>query len=213
MELIIFDMDGLMFDSEAVAARAFLEVGKKRGYDVDMPMYITLVGLDARSTCEKYREYFGEDVDAEALYEEVGNRISEIVEDEGVPVKPGLLSLLDQIDEMGVKKVVASGSDRERILGFLEQVGIKDRFDNIISSEQVSRGKPDPEVFLVSCEKMNVKPENALVLEDSCFGIEAASCAGIPVIAVPDMIPIPEELKKKCVAVKDSLKDVDLQEI
>lgn len=210
MELIIFDMDGLMFDTEAVTARAFLEVGAKRGYHVDFAMYKTLIGLDARSTCEKYREYFGEEADAEEIYKEVGDRLNEIIIKEGVPVKPGLLKLLDELDARGLKKVIASGSDRVRILSHLERTGLEDRFDGIISSEQVSRGKPNPDVFLVCCEQMKVAPEDALVLEDSQFGVEAAIRAHIPVIAVPDILPIPEELKKQCVAVVDSLNDVKL---
>lgn len=211
MKLIIFDMDGLMFDTEAVTARAFLEVGKTHGYEVDLAMYKTLIGLDARSTFVKYREYFGEDVDAQALYREVGKRLNEIVDREGVPLKPGLLELLDRIDERGVKKVIASGSDRVQILSYLKRAGLEERFDGIISSEQVANGKPEPDVFLVCCEKMGVKPEEALVLEDSRFGVEAAIRAKIPVIVVPDMIPIPEELKKQCAAVLNSLSEVDLE--
>ena len=99
MKLIIFDMDGLMFDTEAIGFRAYEEVGKEWGLSTGFDIYETLIGVDKRDTCERYRQLYGADMDAELFYRQVGDRIQEIMDREGIPMKPGLLPLLDAIEE------------------------------------------------------------------------------------------------------------------
>ncbi len=208
MELIIFDMDGLMVDTEAVTYRAFEEIGKEWGLATSRELYISLIGLDMRATCDAYREIYGPDIEAEKLFKSVGHRMEEIMEREGVPMKKGLLPLVEAIGEKGIKMVVASGSPTERIIKNLKECGIYEKFDGIISSDDVERGKPFPDVFLEICKRQEVEPQNALVLEDSPAGIEAAVAGSIPVIGIPDMKPFSEEVRDKCFAVGESLIDV-----
>ncbi len=210
MKLVIFDMDGLMFDTEAVTARAYIETGKEQGFDASLDMYKELIGLDARATWEKYREFYGIDIDAPKLYKTVGLRLDKILEEEGVPTKPGLYEILDAIDAAGLKKVIASGSSRKQINEHLERSGLAGRFDGIISSDEVKTGKPAPDVFLACLDMMNIKAEDAVILEDSPYGIQAAKNAGISVIAVPDLLEIPEELQKQCLGVYERLDDIDV---
>ncbi|MBR5047096.1 MAG: HAD family phosphatase [Eubacterium sp.] len=208
MKLIIFDMDGLMFDTEAIGFRAYEECGEEWGLPTGFPIYLSLIGLDKRDTCAKYREIYGEDMDADLFYREVGNRIREIMEREGIPMKPGLLPLLEAIEEAGIPKMIASSTGEEGIRNYLKRCRLEDRFDGILSAEEVKRGKPFPDVFLAACRKMGVKPEEALVLEDSPAGICAAHSGNIPVIAIPDLKEIPEDIRKKCVMVGETLEDV-----
>ncbi len=208
MELIIFDMDGLMVDTEAVTCRAFKEVGKEWGLAADEEIYISLIGLDKRATCERYIQLYGQDIEGEKLYSSIGQRLEEIMDREGIPMKKGLLDLLDAIEEKGIKKVVASGSSEERIIKNLRDCGIYERFDGIISSDDVKRGKPFPDVFLEVCKRQGVDPKNALVLEDSPAGIQAAVAGAIPVIGIPDLKPFSQETKDRCLAVGESLLDV-----
>ena len=207
-KLIIFDMDGLMFDTESVAARAYLEVGSAKGLRVSMDKYRRVIGLEAKAIWARYREDFGDAVDPEQLYREVGARIGKITRTEGLPVKPGLFELLDVLDARGIPKVVASGSDLPVIQSNLEHAGILDRFAMIISSDAFARGKPSPDIFLACCQRMGVSPEDALVLEDAPSGIQAAIAGGIPVVAVPDILEIPASLAEQCLAIAADLTEV-----
>ena len=208
MQLIIFDMDGLMFDTEAVAFRAYQECGKEWGLATSFEIYLTLVGTDMRSICARYRQVYGEDMEAEVFYKKVGQRIQEILVGEGIPVKPGLMELLDAIDQKGIKKVIASSSSVDTIKRNLANAGIEGRFDDIISSDQVKRGKPFPDVFLTACQRSDIFPQDALVLEDSHMGIKAAVAGEIPVIGIPDLRPFDQETRESCLAVGETLMDV-----
>ena len=201
-------MDGLMFDTEAIGMRAYEEVGKEWGLPTGKDIYLTLIGLDKRDTCEKYRQLYGEDMDAELFYRQVGDRIEEIMERDGIPMKPGLLPLLNAIEEAEIPKIIASSTGQEGIRSYLKQCNLDDRFENTISSDQVKRGKPYPDIFLAACRKMGTAPEDALVLEDSPAGICAAHEGNIPVIAIPDLKEIPEEIREMCIAVEETLEDV-----
>lgn len=207
-KLIIFDMDGLMFDTESVAARAYMEVGSAKGLPVSLDKYRRVIGLDAKAIWARYREDFGDAVDPESLYREVGARIGEITRTEGLPVKKGLFALMEAVEALGIPKIVASGSNLPVVRSNLEKAGILDRFSMIISSDAFDKGKPSPDIFLASCQRMGVEPEEALVLEDAPSGIQAAIAAGIPVVAVPDILEIPPGLADQCLAVVADLTEV-----
>ena len=149
-------------------------------------------------------------MDAAAIYRACGDRKMEILETEGVPVKKGLSRLLDEIDRLGIKKAVASSSDLQVIKDNVDRAGFGGRFDLLMSSAsaRIQRGKPYPDLFLAVCREFAVKPGEALVLEDSVNGVEAAIAGGIPVIQVPDFVQLPESLKKQCLSVVDSLDQV-----
>lgn len=208
IKLIIFDMDGLMFDTEQVNYRAFTEVVKEEGYTPTFEQYAGFLGMNAQDIQKKYYIYYGENVDAAGLYKKVGQRSKHIIKEEGVPEKEGLRELLHAVKEKNILTAVASGSDTEIIKKYLEATGLTKDFDMILSSKDVKRGKPFPDIFLEICRKFNVKAEEALVLEDSANGVQAALSGNIPVINIPDMLPIPQEQQEKCVAVLENLKEV-----
>ena len=160
LKLIIFDMDGLMFATEQVNCRAFMEVVKEEGYHPTFEQFTSFLGMNARDIQKKYYDYYGEDTDAEGIYKKVGSRAKQIIKEEGVPEKNGLRELLNAV------------------------------------------------IFLEICQKFDVKPEETLVLEDSSNGVQAALAGNLPVINVPDLLPIPEEQQEKCVAVVSDLVQV-----
>ena len=208
IQLVIFDMDGLMFDTENVTCRAFIEKGKEYGIPLNKEAFVKLLGLNSVAIINQYEKLFGAQMDGATLYREVGARKKEILKEEGLPVKKGLFELLETLDEAGIKKAVASGSDQEEIERFLEETDLAGRFDMILSTKEVKRGKPYPDVFQKICRELSVDPSDTLVLEDSDNGVKAAVAGNIPVINIPDLVEIPEELQKKCLAVEDSLLDV-----
>ncbi|MCI5503495.1 MAG: HAD family phosphatase [Anaerobutyricum sp.] len=208
IRLVIFDMDGLMFDTEQITCRAFMEKGEEYGLPLDKEKFVQILGLNSTSIISQYQELYGDRVDGEKLYREIGGRKQEILEKEGLPVKKGLFELLDAIEKAGIKKAVASGSDQEVIDRFVTDAGLKERFDMMISSKAVERGKPYPDVFLEICRQLEVAPSDTLVLEDSDNGVKAAVAGGIPVINIPDLVEIPKNLQEQCLDVKESLLDV-----
>lgn len=208
LKLVIFDMDGLMFDTEEVMCRAFLEVTRENGYPGTRQQFMEIIGLNGPDIQRKYRQYFGPDVDAAALYRMGGERKIKIIQEEGIPVKKGLFELLLEIDRLGLKKAVASSSDEGMIRDNLARSGMLEQFDLIMSTRDFERGKPFPDIFLTVCEKLKVLPQEALVLEDSANGVEAAIAAGIPVIQIPDLVSLPDSQKKQCYAVRPSLDQV-----
>ncbi len=208
IKLVIFDMDGLMFDTERVNYRSFLEVTQEAGYQTTFEQYVKCLGCNARDVQDYYIEYFGDGIDAQKLYETIGDRAKKIIQEEGIPVKTGLLELLGQIKEKKIPMAVASGSDPEVIKENIERAGIADNFDMLLSSKNVKRGKPYPDVFLEISRHFQVQPEDTLVLEDSANGVQAALAGNFTVVNVPDMVEIPEEQQEKCLAVVESLTDV-----
>lgn len=205
IKLVIFDMDGLMFDTERAACRAYMERVTAWGYKPTIEQYLQFLGLNAKAIQAKYYDLFDKDIDAPELYRQVGERKLEILQTEGMPIKKGLFELLDVLDEEGIKKAVASGCEFEGIERNIAAAGLTGRFDVLMTTDWVERGKPYPDVFLAICDKLGVDPSETLVFEDAQSGVRAALAGGMRVINVPDMLPIPEELAAQCVSVKESL--------
>lgn len=208
LKLVIFDMDGLMFDTERVNCQAFHQVVRRMGYEPTMQQYLQLIGLSKKDTVEAYRRFYGAKTDAEQIYYEVGKEAKQIRDIEGVPVKDGLYGLLDVLEAFGIEKAVASSSSKDVIEHCLKDSHIFNRMQYIISAQQVSRGKPFPDIFLQVCEQAGCQPEEAVVLEDSVNGLKAAIAAKIPAIAVPDMLSIPAEIQRQLLGMVNSLADV-----
>lgn len=208
LKLIIFDMDGLMFDTEQVNYRAFTEVVKKEGYHPTFEQYTGFLGMNAKDIQKKYRSYYGEDADAVGIYKKVGQRAKQIIHEEGIPEKKGLRELLEAVKEKRLYTAVASGSDTEVIKEYLEKTGLTSYFDIVLSAKEVKRGKPYPDIFLEICQRLQVSADETLVLEDSANGVQAALAGNISVINIPDLLPISEDQQRQCVAVVEDLSKV-----
>jgi len=204
LKLVIFDMDGLMFDTERATMKAYLDVALSWGLPATEDQFLHIIGKNSRDIKEQYRRDFGEKIDADRLYKEIGDlRIRRM--DDAVPVKKGLTDILEFFKKKKITMAVASGSDEETIRHFLEMTKVAAYFEGVLSSKNVKRGKPEPDVFLELCRRFDAGAEETLVLEDSPNGIRAAIAGKIPVIAVPDILPIPDDLKEKCLAVVPDL--------
>ena len=207
IQLIIFDMDGLMIDSERITMQAYLDVGRAWGLPVTEEQFIEILGKNSTDIKNQYRRDFGEGIEADRLFREVGALRDERIRTRGVPVKKGLRNLLAVLTKKAsdIPLAVASGSDRELIGRHLESIGLAGHFRELLSSRDVSRGKPAPDVFLALCETFKASPEETLVFEDSPNGIRAGLAGGFKVIAVPDLQPVPDELRQECLAVVEDL--------
>lgn len=208
IKAVIFDMDGLMIDSERVTFESYQEVLKPMGLTMNEEFYVTLLGKPVKGIFERFYDVYGKDFPIEDVIRECHNVMAKRFETYGVPIKKGLKELLYYLKKNNYKTIVATSSNRDRVDIILKQAGITQYFDDSICGDEVSHGKPDPEVFLKSCQKLNVSPDQAIVLEDSESGITASYNAHIKVICIPDMKYPEKQYQQMTYKILDNLENV-----
>lgn len=187
IKAVIFDMDGLMINSEVATFHCYEKVMERLGYTITEEFYKTLLGKTLKTCYQLFFEAYGNDFPMDQVLTDVHQELADIFDNEGVPIKDGLIELLIYLKENQYKTIVATSSGRKRVDHILELADLTKYFDNSICGDEVTHGKPNPEVFLRACEKLDVQPNEAIVLEDSEAGIQAAYSGHIPVICIPDM--------------------------
>lgn len=191
LKKIIFDMDGLIFDSERIFMRELGIVMKPYGYEMKRENYVKTLGLTGDALLNRVREIYGEDYPHYEISRKARERVDKIAVTKGLPVKAGIRELLSFLKEQGVSCVVASSTHARYVEKYLDAAQLRGYFDAVIGGDMAERSKPEPDIFLMALG--DTQPEAALVLEDSENGVIAASRAGIPVVCIPDMVqPRPE---------------------
>ena len=208
VDAVIFDMDGVLIDSERISFKCFQEVFKEYNYKIDEPFYLKLIGRNFDGIKAMMEEEYGDDFPFDIIYRKKADLAYEITNKNGVLVKPGVHELLDYLNEENYKIAVASSTRRERILQLLEEAKIKDKVDYIIGGDQVENSKPNPEIFLKAAKGLDMKSENCMVIEDSDAGITAAHAANMIGIHVPDMKFLEEDNKNLAFKICESLFEV-----
>lgn len=183
---VIFDMDGLMIDSERVTYEEYCRKLETLNLSFDEATYRLCLGKNKVGICQVFYDHFGDDFPMKEVWDDVHIWIDERLA-KHVPLKTGLLELLKYLKDNNYKTIVATSSTRDRVDKILKNAKITEYFDDSICGDEVTHGKPNPEIFLTACKKLNVDPKDALVLEDSEAGILAAYDGNIDVICVPDM--------------------------
>ena len=199
---IIFDMDGLMFDTEKVGYKHMLNIVSANGYDMPKSVLNKTIGVNKKTAIQIFKKYLGKSFPAERLLQEKRKIVNIDLEKNGVPVKEGLYEILSHLEENNIKKAVATSSYREVVENVLQKTNVYKRFDTIVCGDEIKNSKTEPDIFLKAYEKLNLPKENILILEDSPMGILAAYRAGIKSIMIPDILPADEQSKdmyfKKC---------------
>lgn len=204
----IFDLDGLLVDTEVVSYRILREILAQFGHPFALEEYTReFCGKPERDNAAHLVEAYGLPWTAAEALERIFRREEEL-HAQGVALKPGAKELLAYLRETGRGIAMASSSTRDRALNLLNQHRIEDYFQQFVFAGEVERGKPAPDVFLRACEKLGEAPENCLVLEDSEAGIRAACAARIPVICVPDLKTPEKRILERAAAVLRSLDEV-----
>lgn len=203
----IFDLDGLLVNTEKLGLRLWQDTAEKYNFQVDEDWAISLMGRGYSDTKTLYIEKFGEEKAME-IRNYRRNLILETIKNEGVEPMPGALELLELLKAKEYKMALATGSIKRKIQYVFQSVDIQHYFDVIISGEMVSHGKPDPETFILAADGLHVDPKETIVLEDSPFGIEAAHSIGATTILIPDLYQPTEEIINKCSYMFNSLYEV-----
>ena len=209
IKAVLFDMDGLMVDTESLATEAFIHSAKKQGYDMTKEETLLVLGFTTKSIYDFWGNYFkNSDVSGKQLVDDHYKYIENILFTTGPRKMPYIEELLKYLKESNYKVAVASSSNMNHIINNMEKTGLKKYIDEFASGAEVENGKPAPDVFLLAAERLGVKPEECLVLEDSKAGVIAGSAAGSKVIMVPDMFKPDDECREKAYKIVGNLGEV-----
>ena len=206
-EAVIFDMDGLMFDTEALGLDAWLYISNKMNINVTKELALETLGVDWQSCKKILFSELGE-FDFTSAQKLFAKYLENHINEHGVPIKSGLIELLDFLDENKLKKAVATSSLYVDAMYYISYAGIENRFDKIVTGDMITNGKPNPEVFLLTAKLLSVDPENCIVLEDSYNGIKAAHAAKMIPIMIPDLVNPSDEIMSLLYDKLHSLYDV-----
>jgi len=192
----IFDMDGLMLDTEKPTLDMWIKVGKLNGWDIEPELIMRTLGIDKPGTKVIIYGALGSDFPYDTLRDEVNSRVKEIFEN-GISLKPGLIVLLDHLSGLGVKLAVATSTRRETAQWKLQKAGILDRFDAFAFGDEITNGKPAPDIFLLAAERLGKAPSECVGFEDSPAGHTGLHAAGIRSVFVKDLVDLPPEVNAK----------------
>jgi HAD superfamily hydrolase (TIGR01509 family) len=204
---VIFDMDGLLFDSERLYAQAILTAAAEVGCPMSHDIFLQLVGRSHEVNHAFLLGHYGPDYPLQTLIATWGRHFRELAA-AGLPLKPGAIELLDLLDDLGLPRAIATSSTHATVQANLLVHSLTGRFHGVVARGDYANGKPAPDPFLKAAERLCVAPALCLALEDSHNGVRSASAAGMMAVMVPDPIPATDEIQGLCTHVVVDLHDV-----
>ena len=204
VEAVLFDMDGLLIDTEAVYVEALQAAA--RALELEMPLEFchSMVGIPGRECDALIEAFFGGSFRIEPFRALFSSHARNLLESH-IPVKPGVVELLDFLGGRGLPLAVATSAGRATAERHLGRAGLLDRFQAVATRDDVLRAKPHPDVYLEAARRLGVAAERCIAFEDSNVGLTAAHAAGSMAIMVPDILPPLPEVRAKCVTVLEDL--------
>lgn len=193
IKAIIFDMDGVIFDTEMIYLKVWSNVFEKYGYKMTKEIYASVLGTGRENVKKVFLKHFGRNLPIDDMYVEKDENLAREIE-KGVPLKLGVYEILKYLKENNFKIVLATSAISKRAFKQLKQANIESFFDVVVCRDEVRETKPNPEIFLKAADKLMVKPEQCIVIEDSSAGIEAAFNAGMVPIHVVDLKEADEKI-------------------
>ena len=204
---VVFDMDGLLFDTEALRQEALLLAATDGGHEIVLDVFNRAIGLPWTQSRPLFVSHFGETFPAEEFHKSWVDHFWVIAETR-LTLKPGALELLDLLDRHGLPRAIATSSSHRTIKRHLTAYDLTRRFDAIVGRGDYANGKPAPDPFLNAAERLGVEPRLCMALEDSHNGVRSASSAGMMTIMVPDLLEPTDEIRGFCTFVAGNLHEV-----
>jgi len=202
---VLLDMDGTLLDTEKVYLEATIAALGALGYTEGVTALChSMIGIPGPECELLLRTHFGADFPFEEIDRLFAAKCAEILQ-AGIPLKPGAVALLDAIDAADAPKAIVTSSSRRTADRHLGLAGIRGRFDAILTRDDVSRGKPYPDLYLLAAERFRLQPQTCVAVEDSNPGVAAAHAAGAITLMVPDIVPPTDETRARCAAVLSDL--------
>ena len=205
---VLFDMDGVVLDTEKLYARFWAEAAHALGYPMTYEQALGMRSLNSAAGQAKLESYFGHGVSRAQMRAKRVELMDAYVAKFGVEAKPGIHELLDYLKGQGIRTAIATSSPMERATAYLSRLGLLEKFDMICSGHDVAQGKPAPDIYLKAAASIGVPPGNCLAIEDAPAGIESAYRAGCMPVLVPDLDGSDEEMRKILYAEADTLMEV-----
>jgi len=190
---VIFDMDGLMLDTERVARIAWQEASRRAGHEMSDAVFESMIGRTKRDSIDLLHAAFGPDFDFEKSYLVCAALFEDLIARDGVPLKTGVRELLDDLSARKIPLGVATSTRNPHAAQRLEEAGLLKYFSVLVTGDQIARGKPAPDIYLKAVSELAIVPATSFALEDSPAGVRSAHGAGLNVMMVPDLVaPTPE---------------------
>lgn len=209
IKAVLFDMDGLMVDTESLSTEAFINSAKAQGYNMTKEETLKVLGFTKANIYQFWIDYFqGTNVDGKKLVDDHYEYIENVLYTVGPEKMPYVEELLKYLRENNYKIAVASSSDTADIKNNLEKTKLEKYIDEIASGAEVENGKPAPDVFLLAAERLDVDPKDCLILEDSKAGVKAGKASGAMVFMVPDMFTVDKECEETADRILTNLGEV-----
>lgn len=205
IKAVIFDMDGLLLDTEKLLVRFWVQAANEAGFPMTREHALSLRSLHRKFAVPYLKELFGEGFDYKAVRSRRMELMSGYLSENPLELKVGAVELLTYLNESGIPAAVCTATDCERARDYLSRVGIYDRFDKIVSAAMVEYGKPSPDVYLYAIRQLGLPAGECMALEDSPNGVRSAAGAGCVTVMVPDLTEPDEELDRLIYARADSL--------
>jgi HAD superfamily hydrolase (TIGR01509 family) len=202
---VVFDMDGLLLDTESLAMCSLMQVAEEMRIDAPEAFCHTMIGVPADHSRMLVLERFGAEFPVDCYLNAAARRMEALVEEGQLSLKPGVFELLSDLEALGIGKAVATSSSRAKAQHHLQRTNILARFDAVVTRDDVERGKPYPDLFLRASVALGVPAENCLAFEDSYNGVRAARAAGMAVVMVPDLLPPTDEMRTSCTVILPDL--------
>ncbi|MCR5324050.1 MAG: HAD family phosphatase [Lachnospiraceae bacterium] len=207
-DAVVFDMDGVIFDSERATMQCWLDLAEKYGIkDIEKP-YLACTGTNAAKTRQIMLDAYGDDFPYDDYAKEASRMYHEKYDGGRLPMKSGVFEILSFLRDNGKKIALASSTRKQTVVNQLRDAKILEYFDEVITGDMVTKSKPEPDIFLLACEKTGVEPNRAYAIEDSFNGIRSAYRGNLRPIMVPDLLPANDEMIELSEAVIDSLDNV-----
>lgn len=205
IQAVIFDMDGVIFDTERKSAEILRQLGSEYGVTVPDELVYGMFSCPLPEIRSSIAKCFGEDFPTDGFFEERNRRYFAHMSRRPMPERPGLHALLDYLAQRNLPACVASSTDRETVLDLLESAGIASKFSHILGGNSVVHSKPAPDIYQQAAAQLGFEPKHCLAIEDSRNGVRSAFSAGCITVMVPDVTPPDEELQQKASYIVPSL--------
>lgn len=205
---VIFDMDGTLIDTEQYHISCWRQASEDNGFPMSLETGLRMRSLAAEYAVPMLKELYGEEYDFEKVRNRKRKLMDEMLTNHPIEKKEGAGELLCWLKENGYKCAVATASNPVNTKKWLKELKLRDYFDYVVSAQQVPHGKPMPDIYLEVCKVIGEEPENCIAIEDSPNGALSAIRAGCKTIMIPDLTPVPKELKSGLFGEADNLKEV-----